>query len=260
MRAPLDTAALIAEVPAHCTTKGMFFEQIARPARSCGVDCQARYVAFRDYPLRDYMRLIADYGAARHPGMPVREALRRVGWEAFPTLMSSVAGRVIFAFAGRDVRSALRLAPDAYKHSLSQLLGGLAPEHAAPSRARVPRRLQLCRCLPGRRDRGRLPRFRRRAPRTAARALVGPARHAGPLVTRDRAHARKRPACPGAPSLALTKQASVHARPSTAGVPPGSRQILIGAESAPRPTGRAATGRMRVNSLCARSPIVRRCG
>jgi uncharacterized protein (TIGR02265 family) len=118
-RAPLDVAGMIAEVPAQNTTKGMFFEQLARAARQFGLDGDARYVAFRDYPLRDFMRLIADYGSVRFPGLPVREALRRVGWEAFPTLMSSVAGRVLFAFAGHEVRSALRLAPDAYKHSLS---------------------------------------------------------------------------------------------------------------------------------------------
>ena len=118
-RAPLDVAARIAEVPAQNTTKGMFFEQLARAARPYGLGGDARYVTFRDYPLRDFMRLMADYGSARYPALPPREALRRVGWEAFPTLMSSVAGRVIFAFAGREVRSALRLAPDAYKHSLS---------------------------------------------------------------------------------------------------------------------------------------------
>lgn len=118
-RAPLDVASLIAEVPAQNTAKGMFFEQLARAARKYRLVGDARYVAFRDYPLRDFMRLISDYGSAHFPGLPAREALRRVGWEAFPTLMSSVAGRVIFAFAGREVRSALRLAPDAYKHSLS---------------------------------------------------------------------------------------------------------------------------------------------
>lgn len=117
--APLDVAGQIAAVPAPHTTKGMFCEQLARAARQCGIACEARYVAFRDYPLRDFMRLMAEYGRVRFPGLPAREALRRVGWEAFPTLMSSVTGRVIFAFAGRDVRSALRLAPDAYKHSLS---------------------------------------------------------------------------------------------------------------------------------------------
>lgn len=118
LRAPLDVALSIDAVPPHHTAKGMFFEQLAPAARRYGVSCDGRYVTFRDYPLRDYMRLIADYGAARYPGVPVREALRRVGWEAFPTVMSSVAGRVIFAFAGREVRSALRLAPDAYKQAL----------------------------------------------------------------------------------------------------------------------------------------------
>src|SRR5690349_5754886 len=68
LRAPLDVALVIDAVPPHHTAKGMFFEQLAPMARRYGVSCDGRYVTFRDYPLRDYMRLIADYGAARYPG------------------------------------------------------------------------------------------------------------------------------------------------------------------------------------------------
>jgi uncharacterized protein (TIGR02265 family) len=120
LRAPIDIDARIAETPAETTTKGMFFEPLARSARKLGVACEPRYVPFRDYPLRDFMRLVSDYGRARYPDVTLREALRRAGWEAFPALMSSVAGRVTFAFAGRDVQAALRLAPQGYKHCLSQ--------------------------------------------------------------------------------------------------------------------------------------------
>ena len=116
--APMDVEARIAETPATATTKGMFFEPLARSGRQWAIPCEARYVPFRDYPLRDHMRLIVAYGRKRFPDLPAREAMRRVGWEAFPALMSSVAGRVLYTFAGRDVRAALRLAPDAYKHSI----------------------------------------------------------------------------------------------------------------------------------------------
>lgn len=117
--APLDVAARIRATPPNITAKGMFFEHLARSARQLGVRCEERYVAFRDYPLREFMQLTAEYGAARHPRLPAREALRRVGWDAFSTLMGSVVGRVLFTFAGRDLVAALRLARDAYKRTVS---------------------------------------------------------------------------------------------------------------------------------------------
>ncbi len=116
--APIDLEARIAETPETATAKGMFFEPLARSGRQWAIPCEARYVPFRDYPLRDYMRLLVAYGGKRYPDVPIREAMRRIGWEAFPALMSSVAGRVLYTFAGRDVRAALRLAPEAYKHSI----------------------------------------------------------------------------------------------------------------------------------------------
>lgn len=120
LRSPLDVEARIASTPPDATAKGMFFEQVARAVRPLGVRCEPRYVAFRDYPLRDFMRLLG--GAARvcYPARPTREAFRQMGRDAFATLMSSVAGRVMFSFASLgDAPSALRLAPQAYKHSLS---------------------------------------------------------------------------------------------------------------------------------------------
>ena len=115
----LDVDARIRDTPLEKQTKGMFFEPLARAARSAGVVHDQRYVSFRDYPLRDFMQLSAEYARARYPNSSIRDALRRVGSEAYPALMSSVAGRVLFALAGGDIRSALRLAPEAYRHSLS---------------------------------------------------------------------------------------------------------------------------------------------
>jgi uncharacterized protein (TIGR02265 family) len=118
-KSPIDVDARIAETPLTATAKGMFFEQFARSARKHGLPCEARYVPFRDYSLRDFMRLLADYTRKRFPELPLREGFRRAGLEAFSALMNSVAGRVLFTFARGDAQAALRLAPQAYKYSLS---------------------------------------------------------------------------------------------------------------------------------------------
>lgn len=116
---PLDVEARIRDVSPERRTKGMFFEQLAREARNAGVACEPHYVTFRDYPLRDFMRLQADYAPIRYPGVPVREAQRRMGSEAFPALMNSIPGRMLFTLARGNILAALRLAPEAYKHNLS---------------------------------------------------------------------------------------------------------------------------------------------
>jgi uncharacterized protein (TIGR02265 family) len=97
----------------------MFLEKLAREVCPADASSEARYASFTDYPLRDFMRLLADYAPAHYPGMPLRQAFRQAGNEAFSTLMSSVAGRALLVMARSDLRSALRLAPEAYKHNLS---------------------------------------------------------------------------------------------------------------------------------------------
>ena len=51
--------------------------------------------------------------------LPLPEALRRLGHTAFPTLMESLIGRVIFAPAGRNLARVIRLASRGYKVSIS---------------------------------------------------------------------------------------------------------------------------------------------
>jgi uncharacterized protein (TIGR02265 family) len=116
---PLDVEARIAQTPLEKRTKGMFLEKLAREAHQAGGASETRYASFGDYPLRDFMRLLADYAPAHYPGVPLREAFRQAGSEAFSTLMSSVAGRALLVMARSDIRSALRLTPEAYKHNLS---------------------------------------------------------------------------------------------------------------------------------------------
>lgn len=116
---PLLPQQLIANVPKGAVVKGMFFENLARGARRFKVACEGRYTAFRDYSMTSYMELVIAYARARYPHAALREAVRRIGWEAYPALMESIAGKVLFAVAGRDLRAALTVVPRAYEHSIN---------------------------------------------------------------------------------------------------------------------------------------------
>lgn len=110
----------IAMTPAHATVKGMYIDallqeldrqRIVRPTT-------ARFISFKDYPLRDFMRMLIDYsGLVVHDATP-REALRQLGHSVFPTLAESTVGRIIFSIAGRNWIQALMLSPRAWEISL----------------------------------------------------------------------------------------------------------------------------------------------
>jgi uncharacterized protein (TIGR02265 family) len=51
--------------------------------------------------------------------MPLRQAIRLLGHEVFPTLQSSLALRVLFSFAGRSYEKALQRVADGYAYSQS---------------------------------------------------------------------------------------------------------------------------------------------
>jgi len=64
------------------------------------------------------MELLSAYAKMRYPRLAAREALRRIGWDVFPTLIDSIAGKVMFAVAGTDLNLALNLTPNGYRHSI----------------------------------------------------------------------------------------------------------------------------------------------
>ena len=132
--APIDLPTRIESTPDTASVKGMFFEKLAVLARGRGLECRTRYTPFRDYPMREYMQLLVNYSQARYPNLPAREGLRRTGWEAFPALMESIAGRVLFAVAGRDLLTALKVTPKAYEHTIRP---GTVMMHRCSSRSAV---------------------------------------------------------------------------------------------------------------------------
>jgi uncharacterized protein (TIGR02265 family) len=114
-----DVEAHLALVPAHATVKGMFWGDLLKMAEGLPVALtKGRYASFSDYPLVDYMRAVVAVSRAAYPKASVAEGIRRVGERGFGILASSLAGKVLFALAGRDLGSTLGLVSEAYRRCL----------------------------------------------------------------------------------------------------------------------------------------------
>jgi len=109
-------------IPPSYVVKGMFFNRLVElvgtgwdTVKTTLVDPPraARYVAFRDYPQSDYMRLSGAAARKRHFNVSMREGIRRLARDDFDVFSSSTFGRVILAVVG-DARAALHRVPYVY--------------------------------------------------------------------------------------------------------------------------------------------------
>jgi uncharacterized protein (TIGR02265 family) len=116
----LEFENFILSTPEKATVKGMYVESFLRTfdQRNLPRPSTQRYVTFKDYPLRDYMRMLLDACPVLYPGCSLREGLKRQGRLVYPTLLDSTVGRVIFAIAGRNWQMALPLASRGWEISL----------------------------------------------------------------------------------------------------------------------------------------------
>jgi uncharacterized protein (TIGR02265 family) len=115
-----DVEAQLAQVPPEATVKGMFWNDLCKLAEAAAVALPVtRYAAFADYPLIEYMRAVALVGRAAYPKSSTADGIRRVGERGFGILASSLAGKVLFALAGRDLQSTLGLVSQAYRRCLN---------------------------------------------------------------------------------------------------------------------------------------------
>lgn len=119
--ASLDADEYLQATPSHITVKGMFIQSLLDAVTAAGMSLEgrSRYSAFKDYPLTELMEVEVAAAGRLFPELPLRRALRRFGWSAFPTLMSSMIGRVIFAPVGNNLRAAIKLAARGYRVSIS---------------------------------------------------------------------------------------------------------------------------------------------
>jgi uncharacterized protein (TIGR02265 family) len=117
-KAPLDLAASRAALPAGgAVIKGMFIDGVLRGCARRGHDLKwpKKFVAFKEYDVRDYLDVCEAAAGALFAKHSMREGLRRVGHMAYPDLVDSLIGRVIFGVLGRDVRSISKLVSKAYE-------------------------------------------------------------------------------------------------------------------------------------------------
>jgi len=139
--APVDLEAHLAALPPSATVKGMFLAgllDLVAAARR-GVDLSRvaglrprRYVAFFDYPMADFLRLQVGAAQILHPGVPLGEGIRRLGWRSHDSLLGSHVGKTLFGVLGRDAEALLLQIPKA--HKLTSSCGTFTAEATAPGR------------------------------------------------------------------------------------------------------------------------------
>lgn len=115
-----DLEAWISETPEHATVKGMYADAVLQALKRSGSplpDAQ-RYISFKDYPLKEFMRLALDASQTLYPQLSPAEGLTRLGHTAYSTLLGSTVGKVLFSVAVRSWEGALHLCPKAWEISL----------------------------------------------------------------------------------------------------------------------------------------------
>lgn len=77
-----------------------------------------RYVAFKNYPMREYVEVLA-FASERARGQKPAEHVRRLGRAIYPNYVKTVSGSAIFALAGHDYGRVIDASPVAYRIALS---------------------------------------------------------------------------------------------------------------------------------------------
>jgi len=118
-----DVEAEVRSIPQGYGVKGMFFDRLLIVLGQDFESLRAtldkppergRYVAFRDYPGADFVRLAAAAARKAYPRLGLREAIRRLAFDDFKVFADSTVGKVTLAVAS-DARSVLKKVPFIYR-------------------------------------------------------------------------------------------------------------------------------------------------
>lgn len=121
--APVDVDAQLEQTPSDVVVKGMYFEGLLREAAKRDVEAapgHPKYRAFKDYPLRELMKLELDLVPKFFPEASLREGLRRLGWLAYPILIDSMIGKIIFGVLGDDIAKVFKVSAKGYAVSINR--------------------------------------------------------------------------------------------------------------------------------------------
>ena len=116
---PIDFAARVAAVPTSAMVRGMFMQFLlaAAPGEVVERYTARRYIAFKSYPMREYVEILAHACEASSDLKPA-ECLRRLGWTVYPNYAKTITGTAIFAVAGKNFARVVELASAAYRVTL----------------------------------------------------------------------------------------------------------------------------------------------
>lgn len=118
---PIDVDARVQAIPSQSMVRGMFCQFLIE---AIGTEppkhvVAGRYVAFKNYAMRDYVKLLVWGAGHAFPRLPLAEAVRRLGRCIYPNYANTMTGTAIFAAAGHNFRRVLELCPTAYKVAVS---------------------------------------------------------------------------------------------------------------------------------------------
>jgi uncharacterized protein (TIGR02265 family) len=118
--AGVDFEQRIAAVPERATARGMFFQFLVPGLgpSTAGKVTSRRYLAFKNYPLREYVEVLALSCAEQASSLAPAEHLQRLGHQVYPNYAQTLTGMAIFAVA-RTFRQVVELAPAAYRVTIS---------------------------------------------------------------------------------------------------------------------------------------------
>ncbi|MEY4513235.1 MAG: hypothetical protein RLZZ450_5357 [Pseudomonadota bacterium] len=105
------------------TVKGFYMRALIKELASQGhhANPAVSYRDFGDYPVAAAHDLLLDCKQRMYPNERPSEGMRRLGWIIYPTLLSTMLGRVIFGSFGNDLLAVLRAAGRGFEVSISQV-------------------------------------------------------------------------------------------------------------------------------------------
>lgn len=102
---PIDPQAYLSITPPGHSVRGMFFQDLYKQMGEEHPP-DRRYIAFKNYPLEDWMRLVAKAAPILYPDLSLRQAIRNLGYSGFSSFAESSLGKVFFAFSKDFVATA----------------------------------------------------------------------------------------------------------------------------------------------------------
>jgi len=127
----LDVEFYLARVPQNARCKGMFFRDVLAAIRygapldrnlddDLGPHAHARYLPFKDYPLRSHMDLTSRAVKLLYPDRTLRQGMRQLGWLAYSAFVQSMVGRIVLGVLGSDLEQIFAAAPKSIELSMTR--------------------------------------------------------------------------------------------------------------------------------------------